>query len=158
MGIWYDRVLGSNCDLGTVLDACEWFETEIGKAANEVVMKGKRLAEIEMEVPSLKLYRRHQLAEVEAILAEIESHEESAKADAMQRFLEHYNRQLSEKTARDWGEQRDQKVIDIATVRRKVAYVRNLYAHHVAALETMDWRCADLVKIHTQGLAAFILE
>lgn len=148
---WYRRVSKDPDDLVPLADALAHFEAEYQDARRELDVKGKRIEEVSRRLPGIVEYRFAQLQEIEAILALFELRVDKATAEAKKRYLEHYNRTLSDRTAEKYAEV-DQDVFDLKMLIIEISRVRNLFLSITKGMEYLHWQLNNLIKLRQAGI------
>lgn len=148
---WYRRVAQDPNDFGPLAEALEHFENEYLAARQELEVKGRRIEEVARRLPGIVEYRFGQLQEIEAILSLFELRVDKAVAEAKKRYLENYQRNLSERTAEKYAEV-DQDVIDLRMLVIEIARVRNLFLSLTKGMEYLHFQLSNVVRLRQAGI------
>lgn len=148
---WYRRVAQDPNDLEPLAEALEHFENEYLEARKELEVKGRRIEEVARRLPGIVEYRFGQLQEIEAILSLFELRVDKAVAESKKRYLENYQRNLSERTAEKYAEV-DQEVIDLKMLVIEIARVRNLFLSLTKGMEYLHFQLSNVVRLRQAGI------
>jgi hypothetical protein len=156
---WYAKVIRDVDDLSPALDACDFFDQEYDAAKREVdiaQLRGKRVEEVEKELPGIVGRRYYQLQEIEAILGYLAIRQTAIKGMRRRHYLEHYNRALTPTTAEKYVEA-DEEVLVIATLINQVAFVRNKFVALSKEHEYLHFQLTNITKLLAAGINDAIL-
>lgn len=148
---WYRRVSKDPDDLVPLVEALDYFEKEYEEARLDLEVKGKRIEEVSRKLPGMVEYRFGQLQEIEAILALFELRVSRATADSKKRYLENYQRNLSERTAEKYAEV-DDEVFDLKLLIIEISRVRNLFLSLTKGMEYLHFQLTNLIKLRQAGI------
>jgi hypothetical protein len=151
---WYAKVIRDATDLSPVLDACDFFDKEYTAAMLEVditQLRGKRVEEIEKELPGIVGRRYYQLQEIEAILGYLNIRQRAIKGLRRRHYLEHYNRALAPPTAEKYVEA-DDDVLAIATLINQLEFVRNKFEALSKQHEYLHFQLTNITKLLAAGV------
>lgn len=151
MSSWHSKIVLEPDNLDHILDACTYFDDQYEIGRNELVLKGNRIEDISMRLPGLIGWRFAQLQELEAIISLLEIREGRLKTEKRKHFSEHYNRTLTENTAKNYAEN-DPMVCAFAELRNQVAFVRNKYLALTKQYETLHFQLGYIVKLRVAGI------
>lgn len=151
MVYWYSKINSApEGDYTVLVDALDWFETEYQKGREEIKLKG-RLEDCAKRLPGLVEYYYRHLQELDAILQwfEISIHKVYVKHKI--RYLEHYNRSLSEKSAGERAEA-EQEYIDLKLLYNQVGLMRNQFFGIHKALDASNFQLSNIVALRKAGI------
>jgi hypothetical protein len=149
---WYTKV---SIDISAIPDFISHFENEYDQAKWEVQIKGsieKNLASL----PGITELRFSQLQEIEAVLKFLNIKLGQIKKKHFQKYLEAYNRALTDRTAEKYSEG-EQEVIDNEIIINSVGLLRNQYLGLMKGLESKNFMLGHLVKLKTAGMEDFTI-
>jgi hypothetical protein len=149
---WYTKV---SIDISAIPDFISHFENEYAQAKWEVHIKGsieKNLASL----PGITELRFSQLQEIEAVLKFLNIKLGQIKKKHFQKYLEAYNRALTDRTAEKYAEG-EQEVIDNEIIINSVGLLRNQYLGLMKGLESKNFMLGHLVKLKTAGMEDFTI-
>lgn len=144
---WLTKV---STDISMVPDFISHFENEYDQAKWETSIKGsieKNLAAL----PGITEMRFHQLQEIEAVLNHLNIELRKIKRKHFQKYLESYNRALSDRTAEKYAEG-EQEVIDFEIIINSVALLRNQYLGLLKGLEAKSYSLNNITKLRCAGM------
>src|SRR4051812_23983219 len=108
MRSWYDRIASDPADLSPVLDAIDYFNAQYSEGREETDrLKGNRLIEVQGRLPGMVGFRCEQMHELDAIVGYLEIRETAVLGARRRHYLEHYNRQLSDRMVEKYAESHD---------------------------------------------------
>lgn len=148
---WYRKVSQNTDNADVLMAALDYFESEYEIAKSELNVKGKRIEEVARMIPGMVEYRFGQLQEIEAILSLFELNAEKAVSDAKKRYLENYQRNLSDRTAEKYAET-DDDVIARKLIIIEVARVRNLFLSITKGLEYLHFQLSNVTRLRQAGI------
>ncbi len=102
-------------------------------------------------LPQVVDQRFCQLQEIEAIMRYLEIREQQKVAERRRHYVEHYNRNLSERMAEKFA-MGDDVVVDLALLRNEVALVRNKYVSLTKGLEYLHYQISNITKLRVAGV------
>jgi hypothetical protein len=140
-------------DIGAIPDFISHFENEYSQAKWEISIKGsieKNLSSL----PGVTEQRFNQLQEIEAVLNHLNIQLRKIKRKHFQKYLESYNRALSDRTAEKYADG-EQEVIDFEAIINSVGLLRNQYIGLIKGLESKNFMLGHLVKLKTAGMEDF---
>lgn len=147
MSKWY-RTVTQN--LGEIVNAIAYFETQIAEAKFECSMKGN-LEKHSRDMPGIVEHRFNQLQEVEAILEHLNTEMRKLRSKKFRHFMEHYNRQLPSADAKAFVDG-EQDVVDLQYLINEFSLVRNKFMGVIKALDVKQWQITNVTKLRTSGL------
>lgn len=147
MSKWY-RAVTQN--MGEIINAISYFETQIAEAKFECSMKGN-LEKHSRDMPGIVEHRFNQLQEVEAILEHLNTEMRKLRSQKFRHFTEHYNRQLSSADAKAFVDG-EQDVVDLQYLINEFSLVRNKLMGVIKALDAKQFQLNNIVKLRAAGL------
>lgn len=147
MSKWY-RAVTQN--MGEIINAISYFETQIAEAKFECSMKGN-LEKHSRDMPGIVEHRFNQLQEVEAILEHLNTEMRKLRSSKFRHFTEHYNRQLSSADAKAFVDG-EQDVVDLQYLINEFSLVRNKFMGVIKALDAKQFQLNNIVKLRAAGL------
>jgi superfamily I DNA/RNA helicase len=145
--MWYSRVISN---LNTIPDFIQHYERELDTARKECKIDGYVEINIK-ELPGITEHRFNQLQEIEAILNYLNIQLRKIRRKHFQKYLEHYARSLSDRTAEKYVDGEDE-VIDMETIINEVALLRNKWLGIMKGLDTKQWQMGHIVRLRTAGM------
>ena len=147
MSNWYTRITSN---LGVIPDFISHYEVELITAKSEVSIKGNVEKNI-AAIPGVTEHRFNQLQEIEAVLQFLNLQLRKIRRKHFQKYLEAYNRALSDRTAEKYVDGEDE-VIDMETIINEVALLRNKWLGVMKGLEAKQWQMGHIVRLRTAGM------
>jgi hypothetical protein len=144
---WYSKV---TTDLGNLPDFISHYESELISAKSDVKVYGNIEKNI-AALPGVTEYRFNQLQEVEAVLRYLEIQLRKIRRKHYKKYLEAYNRALTERTAEKYVDGEDE-VIDYEVLINEVALLRNKWTGIIKALESKNFMLGHVVRLRTAGM------
>jgi hypothetical protein len=144
---WYTRI---TVDLSVIPDFISHFELELLSAKNEVKIHGNIEKNI-AGLPGVTENRFNQLQEIEAVLNYLNIQLRKIRRKHFQKYLEAYNRALSDRTAEKYVEGEDE-VVDFEILINEVALLRNRWLGIMKGLEAKQWQMGHIVRLRTAGM------
>jgi superfamily I DNA/RNA helicase len=144
---WYSRITD---DLSVIPDFISHYEVELISAKKEVKISGNVEKNI-AAIPGLTEHRFNQLQEIEAVLQYLNLQLRKIRRKHFKKYLEAYNRALSDRTAEKYVEGEDE-VIDMETIINEVALLRNRWLGIMKGLEAKQWQMGHIVKLRCAGM------
>jgi len=144
---WYSRI---TADLGLLPNFISFYENELLSARNEVKVYGNIEKNI-AALPGITEYRFNQLQEIEAVLRFLEIQLVKVRRKHYKKYLEGYNRALSERSAEKYVDGEDE-VIDYEVLINEVALLRNKWTGIIKALESKNFMLGHVVRLRTAGM------
>jgi hypothetical protein len=152
MSRWYRKVTAdSNNFYAPLGEAIEYFYNEYEEARLELTPpQGGLITEMASSLPGIVEHRMAQYHELEGILKFLEIHYDKAKGIKKKHFLEHYNRDLSERSATERADI-EPEVILIREFIQEVALIRNLFTGITKGLEYLHFQIGNITKLKSAG-------
>jgi superfamily I DNA/RNA helicase len=144
---WYSRITD---DLSVIPDFISHYEVELISAKQEVKISGNVEKNI-AAIPGVTEHRFNQLQEIEAVLQYLNLQLRKIRRKHFKKYLEAYNRALSDRTAEKYVEGEDE-VIDMETIINEVALLRNRWLGIMKGLEAKQWQMGHIVRLRTAGM------
>jgi len=144
---WYSRITD---DLSVIPDFISHYEVELISAKQEVKVQGNIEKNI-AAIPGVTEHRFNQLQEIEAVLQYLNLQLRKIRRKHFKKYLEAYNRALSDRTAEKYVEGEDE-VIDMETIINEVALLRNRWLGLMKGLEAKQWQMGHIVRLRTAGM------
>ena len=144
---WYSQITD---DLSVIPDFISHYETELISAKQEVKVHGNIEKNI-AAIPGVTEHRFNQLQEIEAVLQYLNLQLRKIRRKHFKKYLEAYNRALSDRTAEKYVEGEDE-VIDMETIINEVALLRNRWLGIMKGLEAKQWQMGHIVRLRTAGM------
>lgn len=145
--MWYNRIVE---DLGQIPSAISFYEKELNDAKNEAKIIGN-LEKNSQELSGITSHRFGQLQEIEAILKHLNILYEKMRSGHYRRYLEHYNRQLTDRSIEKYIDGEDD-VVGMATLINEVSLIRNKYLALMKGLDIKAWQIGHIVKLRVVGM------
>lgn len=153
MSTWYNKVVD---DLGSIVPAIEYFESQLQEARYECSIKGS-LEKSSASLPGITEYRFNQLQEIEAILEHINIELRRERSKVFRKYLEAYNRQLSSRDADKFVDSED-SVINLTHIANQFALLRNQYLGIMKGLDTKQWQIGHITRLRTAGMEDIVID
>lgn len=151
---WYPDVAragsANDADLVKAIAATDYYAEQYNEAKEDLNFS-RRMEYMSSRLPGLTEHRFAQLQDMEGIIEHLEDREKRAVADKMRYYLEHYQRTVTDRTAREYAAASDE-AHNIRMVIREVAAVRNLYLGIMKSFEYMHFQITNLTKLKCAGL------
>jgi superfamily I DNA/RNA helicase len=144
---WYSRITDN---LSVIPDFISHYEVELISAKQEVKVQGNIEKNI-AAIPGVTEHRFNQLQEIEAVLQYLNLQLRKIRRKHFKKYLEAYNRALSDRTAEKYVEGEDE-VIDMETIINEVALLRNRWLGIMKGLEAKQWQMGHIVRLRTAGM------
>jgi hypothetical protein len=144
---WYSKVTS---DLSNLPDFITHYENELISAKSDVKVYGNIEKNI-AALPGVTEYRFNQLQEIEAVLRYLEIQLRKIRRKHYKKYLEAYNRALTERTAEKYVDGEDE-VIDYEVLINEVALLRNKWTGIIKALESKNFMLGHVVRLRTAGM------
>jgi hypothetical protein len=144
---WYTRI---TANLGVIPDFISHYESELISAKSEVKVTGNVEKNI-AAIPGVTEHRFNQLQEIEAVLQYLNIQLRKIRRKHFQKYLEAYNRALSDRTAEKYVDGEDE-VIDMEVLINEVALLRNKWLGVMKGLEAKQWQMGHIVRLRTAGM------
>mgnify|MGYP000486400211 CR=1 FL=1 len=147
MSKWYRAV---QKDLGNIVKAIEYFETELKQGRIEISLAGN-IEKNSRDIPGIVEHRFGQLQEIEAILEHLNIELRKLRSVVFRKFIEHYNKALSSRDAEKYIDGEDE-VVDFNHLINEFALLRNKFHGLVKALDAKQFQINNIVKLRVAGL------
>lgn len=148
---WYSKIRNApEGDYSALIDALDWFESEYQKGRQEIQLQG-RLEDCAKRLPGLVEYYYRHLQELDAILQWFEINIHKVYIKHKTRYLEHYQRALSEKAAGERAEA-EQEYIDLKLLYNEVGLMRNQFFGIHKALDASNFQLSNIVRLRQAGI------
>lgn len=144
---WYSKITQ---DLSRIPDFISHYENELISARSDVSVYGNVEKNI-AALPGITEYRFNQLQEIEAVLRYLEIQLKKIRRKHYKKYLESYNRALTERTAEKYVDGEDE-VIDYEVLINDVALLRNKWTGVIKALESKNFMLGHVVRLRTAGM------
>ena len=144
---WYSRITD---DLSVIPDFISHYEVELISAKQEVKISGNVEKNI-AAIPGVTEHRFNQLQEIEAVLQYLNLQLRKIRRKHFKKYLEAYNRALSDRTAEKYVEGEDE-VIDMETIINEVALLRNRWLGIMKGLESKNFMMGHIVRLRAAGM------
>ena len=153
MAQWYYRVAKDPSNFyGPLGEALEYFHGQYEQARKELKPgRGNNMSEYAADLAGAVEYRYGQLQELEAILEFVRIQYDKIRGERKRNFLEHYNRQLTDRQASEYADIEDE-VLMLREFIQQVALVRNLYLGISKGLEVLHYQLSNITKLRVAGL------
>lgn len=149
--MWYSRISRApEGDFSPIADAIVWFENEYQAARKDIEISG-RIEVFMMRLPGLVEYYWRHLQELEAILEWFDILLTKTMGKARKKYLEHYNRDLSDRTAEKFAEA-DPDVLTLRLLRNEITLMRNQFLGIHKALEVAQYQCTNVRALRVAGM------
>lgn len=147
MSNWYTKITSN---LAAIPDFITHYESELISAKTEVKVSGNVEKNI-AAIPGVTEHRFNQLQEIEAVLNYLNIQLRKIRRKHFQKYLEAYNRALSDRTAEKYVDGEDE-VIDMEVLINEVALLRNKWLGVMKGLEAKQWQMGHIVRLRTAGM------
>jgi len=144
---WYSQITRDITKLPLCID---YFEDELINASSECRLTGN-LEKAAASMPGIVEHRYGQLQEMEAILEYLNIELRRIKAFHFRKYLESYNRMLSQKEC-DRFVEGEAEVVDFEKVINEFALVRNKWLGITKALESKSYSINNIIKLRVAGM------
>jgi len=144
---WYTRV---SQDLSKIPDFLAYYDAELASAKADVKIQGNVEKNISA-LPGVTEHRFNQLQEIEAVLQFLNLQLRKIRRKHFQKYLEAYNRALSDRTAEKYVEGEDE-VIDMETIINEVALLRNKWLGTMKGLDSKNFMLGHIVRLRAAGM------
>ena len=144
---WYSQVVRDITKLPLCID---YFEAELVNAAKECKIIGN-LEKAAAAMPGIVEQRFGQLQEIEDILEYLNIELRRLKTFHFRKYLESYNRMLSQKEC-DRFVEGELEVVEFEKLINEFALVRNKWLGISKALDQKQWQITNIVKLRVAGM------
>ena len=150
--MWFNRI---KSDLSSLPDMIDYFGNELDKAMEETKISGS-LEKMSQDLPGITSHRFSQLQEIEAVLKYLEVQYNKTRSDHYRRYLERYNRELSDRSIEKYLDG-EQDIVDMNVLMNEVALTRNKYIAVIKGLEITGYQLNNIVKLRSVGMNDAVL-
>lgn len=133
-----------------LLKCIEFYDVQHVEAQRELKPTG-RVMDLCSRIPAMVEYRFGQLQELEAILCFYERRALKVKLEKKRGFLEHYNRQLTDRQADQYAEI-DDEVQVLAQVVEEVALLRNKFLGLSKGYDFLHFQMNNIIQLKKAGI------
>ena len=147
---WYSKVTSNPADLEMLLKCIEYYDAQHLEAQRELKPTGK-VMDLCSRIPAMVEYRFGQLQELEAILAFYERRALKVKLEKKRGFLEHYNRNLTDRQADQYAEI-DDEVQVLAQIVEEVAMLRNKFLGLTKGFDFLHFQMNNIIQLKKAGI------
>lgn len=151
--MWYNKIVEN---LSEIPSAIDYFNTELEKSQKESRILGS-LERNAQDLSGIMTYRFSQLQEVEAILKHLNIRYDKMRSDHYRKYLERYNRQLSDRAIEKYIDGEDD-IVGMATIINEVGLLRNRYLALIKGLDIKQFQITNIVKLRVVGMENATLE
>lgn len=152
MARWFSKIIGTENYFEPLGQAIEYFAAQYEEAKLDLrPNKSTRIVDASWNLPGITEHRWGQLQELEAILNFMNIQYDKVKGEKKRNFLEHYNRQLTERLADQYADI-DSDVVLIREFIQQVALVRNQYLGITKGLEVLHYQIGYIGKLKSAGV------
>jgi hypothetical protein len=144
---WYSQITRDITNLPSCID---YFEDELINASSECRLIGN-IEKAAAAMPGIVEHRYGQLQEMEAILEYLNIELRRIKAFHFRKYLETYNRMLSQKEC-DRFVEGEAEVVDFEKIINDFALIRNKWLGITKALDQKQWQITNIVKLRVAGM------
>jgi hypothetical protein len=143
---WLQRIVADPNNLGIILDAVDHFQREYEEGKQILQVKGQKIEVKLTRIASEIEYYYSRYQEIEMILAFMDKRVDREVVTQTQNYMDHYNRKITEQTAKKYAEVHDDVLI-LTDTRVVVAMVRNDFMALFKGLETLSFKLKDIVEL-----------
>ncbi len=147
--MWFTKIRDSD-DLSLVVDAINFYETELEMGRKELNMVGN-IEKISLELPGIIEYRFTQLQDIEAILEYFNIKKKKIMGDKYKFYVEKHSKLLKSKDI-EFYIGCDDEIINMENLINSVAYLRNKYLSLIKGLEAKTYQLNNITKLKCAGL------
>jgi len=137
-------------DLGNIIQAIDYYETELANARRELSLHGN-IEKHSRDMPGVVESRFGQLQEIESILEYLNIELRKLRSERFRKFLEHYNRQLTSRDAEKYVDG-DPDVVNQQHLINEFALLRNKFMGISKGLDAKQFQINNIVKLRAAGL------
>ena len=152
MSTWYNKIVE---DMGNIVDAIDYYDTELDNAKYECRIKGS-LEKSSAALPGITEHRFNQLQEIEAILEHLNIELRKERSRVFRKYLEAYNRQLSSRDAEKFVDGED-SVITLTHLCNQFSLLRNKFLGIMKGLDTKQWQIGHITRLRTAGMEDIVI-
>jgi hypothetical protein len=151
--MWYNKIVEN---LSEIPSAIDFFNTELVNSQKESRILGS-LERNAQDLSGIMTHRFSQLQEVEAILKHLNIRYDKMRSDHYRKYLERYNRQLSDRAIEKYIDGEDD-IVGMATIINEVGLLRNRYLALIKGLDIKQFQITNIVKLRVVGMENATLE
>lgn len=144
---WYSQITRDITKLPLCID---YYEQQLIDASKECKLTGN-LEKAAASLPGIVEHRFGQLQEIEAILEYLNIELRRIKAFHFRKYLENYNRMLSQKEC-DRFVEGESEVVDFEKIINEFALIRNKWLGTTKALDQKQWQITNITKLRCAGM------
>lgn len=151
---WYRQVFletDETRQLAIISDACAYYEDQYPAALETIKEPEGLIVKLESKLPGLAAENEMRVRDLEVMLKHLENMENCARKRRFQYYMEHYNRNIKETTAKIYAEA-DDEVQTIRAIRYRVASVSNMFVAISKGLEYMHYQLSNITRLRAAGL------
>ena len=145
--MWFNRV---KQDLSALPDMIDFYTAEAEKAHWETRIQGS-LEKNAQDLPGQVSHRFGQLQELEAVLKHVNTRYDKLRSDHYRRYLERYNRELSDRSIEKYIDG-ENDVVSMLDLVNEVALMRNRYLGIMKALDAKNYQMGHIVRLRVAGM------
>ena len=145
--MWFNRV---KQDLSALPDMIDFYTAEAEKAHWETRIQGS-LEKNAQDLPGQVSHRFGQLQEREAVLKHVNTRYDKLRSDHYRRYLERYNRELSDRSIEKYIDG-ENDVVSMLDLVNEVALMRNRYLGIMKALDAKNYQMGHIVRLRVAGM------
>ena len=145
--MWYNRVVNN---LAEIPLAISFYDSELIDANEETKISGN-LEKNSQELSGITSYRFGQLQEIEAILKYLNISYDKMRSDHYRKYLEHYNRQLSDRSIEKYIDG-ESDIVNMSVIINEISLVRNKYLALMKGLDVKAWQIGHIVRLRCLGM------
>ena len=145
--MWFNRV---KQDLSALPDMIDFYTAEAEKAHWETRIQGS-LEKSAQDLPGQVSHRFGQLQELEAVLKHVNTRYDKLRSDHYRRYLERYNRELSDRSIEKYIDG-ENDVVSMLDLVNEVALMRNRYLGIMKALDAKNYQMGHIVRLRVAGM------
>lgn len=144
---WFMRIKN---DPSKLADMVSHFDELATQGLTETRIKGS-LERQAQELPGMVAQRFGELQEIESVLKHLNIQYDRMRSDHYRRYLERYNRELSDRSIEKYIDGEDD-IVQMCMLINEVALVRNKYLAIIKGLESKSYSINNIIKLRTSGL------
>lgn len=144
---WYSQITR---DISKLPECIGYYNTELGDASLECRLSGN-IEKAAAAMPGIVEHRYGQLQEIEAILEYLNIELRKLKAYHFRKYLESYNRALSQKEC-DRFVEGELEVVEFEKIINEFALIRNKWLGITKGLDQKQWQITNIVKLRVAGM------
>ena len=145
--MWYNRIVDN---LGEIPAAVSYYENELELARDETKIVGS-LEKNAQDLSAITAFRFGQLQEIEAILKHLNIRYDKIRSDHYRKYLEHYNRQLTDRSIEKYIDGEDD-VVNMGIIINEISLIRNKYLALMKGFDIKNWQISNITKLRIVGM------